>query len=33
MALTYGRVIAHGDPGSVMASDELQHAYLGTIAP
>jgi len=33
MALTYGRVIAQGEPATVMASDELQHAYLGTVAP
>jgi branched-chain amino acid transport system ATP-binding protein len=33
MALTYGHVIAQGDPETVMASDELQHAYLGTVAP
>jgi branched-chain amino acid transport system ATP-binding protein len=32
LALTYGRVIAQGDPVSVMASDELQQAYLGTVA-
>jgi branched-chain amino acid transport system ATP-binding protein len=31
MALTYGRVIAQGDPQAVMASEELQHAYLGTV--
>jgi branched-chain amino acid transport system ATP-binding protein len=33
MALTNGRVIAQGEPQAVMASDELQHAYLGTVAP
>ena len=33
MALTYGRVIAQGAPESVMASAELQNAYLGTVAP
>ena len=33
MALTYGRVIAQGEPRAVMASEELQHAYLGTVAP
>ncbi len=33
MALTYGRVIAQGDPQEVMESEELQHAYLGTVAP
>jgi branched-chain amino acid transport system ATP-binding protein len=33
LALTYGHVIAQGDPESVMASEELQHAYLGTVSP
>ncbi|MGD0980346.1 MAG: ABC transporter ATP-binding protein [Solirubrobacteraceae bacterium] len=33
MALTYGRVIAQGEPRAVMASEELQQAYLGTVAP
>lgn len=30
LALNYGRVIAHGPPEEVMASGELQSAYLGT---
>jgi branched-chain amino acid transport system ATP-binding protein len=30
LALDYGRVIAHGRPELVMASRELQDAYLGT---
>jgi branched-chain amino acid transport system ATP-binding protein len=30
LALNYGRVIAHGPPEEVMASRELQSAYLGT---
>jgi branched-chain amino acid transport system ATP-binding protein len=33
MALTYGRVITQGQPQKVMESEELQQAYLGTIAP
>jgi branched-chain amino acid transport system ATP-binding protein len=33
MALTFGHVIAQGDPQTVMSSDELQQAYLGTVAP
>jgi branched-chain amino acid transport system ATP-binding protein len=32
LALDYGRVIAHGAPAEVMASSELQDAYLGTAA-
>ncbi len=33
LALSFGRVIAQGDPTTVMASQELQDAYLGTVAP
>jgi len=33
MALADGRVIAEGDPRTVMNSRELQQAYLGTVAP
>lgn len=32
MALNYGRVIADGNPQTVMASQELQDAYLGAVA-
>jgi branched-chain amino acid transport system ATP-binding protein len=32
MALNYGRVIADGNPQTVMASRELQDAYLGAVA-
>ncbi len=32
MALTYGRMLVQGDPQVVMASQELQDAYLGTAA-
>jgi branched-chain amino acid transport system ATP-binding protein len=33
LAVNYGRVIGYGDPTDVMASQELQDAYLGTVAP
>jgi branched-chain amino acid transport system ATP-binding protein len=32
MALNYGRIIVDGNPQTVMASQELQDAYLGAVA-